>query len=94
MVVVLASPSAVRVPSEDLPNRLKLFTLDPALVQVQPIQPTMAFPMWWTGRVVTNPMFHLGIRPNFYVTSEDNERAAAVTVQIRFDEILWATIPR
>lgn len=40
---------------------------------------------WWTGRLVTLPNVHLGVRPAAFLDNEDHgqlECGAAVTVQL------------
>jgi hypothetical protein len=39
-------------------------------------------PVAWTGRVVTLPWLHLGVRPHVYV--DGVETAGAITIQARF----------
>ncbi len=49
-------------------------------------------PAWMTGRVLTREWLHVGVRPHLYADGE--ELAAAVTLQLRFDEVLSATTRR
>lgn len=56
-----------------------------ALASQQPLgawAPPRAGGGGWSGRIVDTSTLHVGVRPAAYVTSEQNERAAGVTVQV------------
>lgn len=65
--------------ADDLPVRLRAIDLrDPPAVA-----PAVVWPPWTSGRLVTRPRFHLGVRPHALATA--HELAMAVTVQVRFE---------